>query len=82
MVQMATKQLKMKYKLDDDRKGFHIWLSDAEFAKLLRNSISVGVGLDQYLDEMIFDPVLDRVEKAVQSGSQSDIPEIKIERVK
>jgi len=71
----------MKYKLDDDRKGFHVWFSDAEFAKLVSDS-TVDVSLDAYLEEMILDNVLDDVAKAVRSGCQSNIPQITFERVR
>jgi len=70
----------MKYKLDDDRRGFHIWFDEPEFQKLLRDS-TVDVSLDAYLEEMILYNVLEDVAKAVRSGLQSDIPKITFTKV-
>ena len=72
----------MKYGLDDDRKGFHLWFSEAEFQKMLSDSIAVGVGLDEYLNDMVLCGVTDQVAKAVRSGCQSNIPEVTFEQLR
>jgi hypothetical protein len=71
----------MKYKLDDDRKGFHLWFGEAEFQKMLSDSVSVGVSLDEYLSDMVLYGVTDQVAKAVRSGRQDNIPEVTFERL-
>ena|SRR5208282_3466114 len=56
----------MDYKIDADRKGFHVWLSAAEFAKVQGDARRVGVPLDEYLQEIM----LWGVSQAVKMGLQ------------
>ncbi len=72
----------MKYKLDDDRRGFHIWLDDAEFQKLRADAHRAGEdNFDGYLSCMMLHHVFEAVASAVRSGLQSGIPKITITRV-
>jgi hypothetical protein len=57
----------MDYKIDADRKGFHVWLSAAEFAKVQGDARRVGVPLDEYLQEIM----LWGVSQAVKMGLQA-----------
>jgi len=72
----------MRYRFDDDCKGFHLWFDDAEFEKVRSDARSVGEHLDEYIRAMMMSGVFDAVRVMVRSGSQSNIPEMTIRRVK
>ena len=61
---------------------FHLWLSNAEFAKLRRDAKSERVELEDYLVDTLAHSVLGAVAGVIRSGSQDDIPKIIFERIK
>lgn len=71
----------MKYRLDDDCRGLHLWFDDAEFAKISKDARSVGVDLDEFIRDMMMVSVYDAVRPVVRSGSQSNIPEVTLKRI-
>jgi hypothetical protein len=56
----------MEYKLDDDRQGFHVWLSAAEFEKVKGDASRCAVPLDEYIGEI----ALWGISEAVKMGLQ------------
>ena len=72
----------MKYRLDPDCRGFHLWFDDKEFEKIQKDARSVGVELDEYIKDMMMTGVYDAVRLMVRSGSQTSIPEMTMTRVK
>ena len=71
----------MKYRIDEDCRGFHLWFGDAEFEKIRADAESVSVDLDDYIDGMMMSGVFDAVRLMVRSGSQENIPEVVMSRM-
>jgi hypothetical protein len=66
----------MNWKIDGDGMAFHVWLSNAEFAKLRRDANSAAIELQDYLVEMVADPALEAVAGAIRSGSQEEFQKL------